>query len=136
MVRRGSRVRVPERAYCVRFPRTDETERSWRKAALEWSKAEVARLRVPVVIQIPVPVDLLLGSQFDRIVRRAGCPPELQQTMNGTEVTLRPDVASKYLVGVEPVAPCTCWRDGTPCEACAHWRQSPGGWNGTFLPCA
>jgi hypothetical protein len=50
----------------------------------------------------------------------------------GEEILLSPEVASKYPARIEPVEPCTCWRDGRPCGVCRDFAEGPGGWNGTL----
>lgn len=101
---------------------------------MEWAKAEVARAERPVLVRVDVPLRKLPVDKIKSIVDLNEILGDSQGVMyKGEEILLLPEIASRYIVGIEPVEPCTCWRDNQICDVCRDYTARPGGWNGTFL---
>jgi hypothetical protein len=93
-------------------------------------KAEVARTELPALVRVEVPHSELPREKLRQIEETSEI---LGAAHKGVEILLLPDVATRYTVRIELVEPCTCWRDGRPCDVCRDFGRQPGGWNGTFL---
>ena len=115
-------------------PTKGKRDRSWWRHGEDWAKAEVARTHSPALVRVDVPHAELPRERLDRIETKSEILGDSQATIYaGEEILLLPEVASKYAVSIEPVEPCTCWRDRPKCEVCRDWNFRSGGWNGTFF---
>jgi hypothetical protein len=134
--RRGSEIDYFARQaiWRLRNPTTDKHDPSWSRRGMEWAKSEVARNELPALVRANVPLAELSAEKVKGIEDVIEVLGESQGPVyHGEEFLLLPDVASKYIFGIELVKPCTCWRDKAPCHPCRDFYQSPGGWNGTFV---
>src|SRR4029453_19354984 len=120
------------RFYRLQHPTADRRNPYLDLAADALGAAEVARAQRPALVEIAVPRHELPHEALEAIVRAEAFPPEFQHLFNGDTVALTPAFASNWIVGMQLVDPCTCWRDGKPCSACRDFTERPGGWNGTF----
>jgi len=132
--RRGSEIDYFARQaiYRLRNPTDDERNPAWHVAAQRWARDEVAQTEQPVIIRLDAPHHELPGDKLESLshtVELGPMGPEIRYL--GAYFLLLPEVASKYITAIEPVARCTCWRDGRRCDVCEDFERFPGGWDGT-----
>ena len=88
--RRGSEINYfgLQTIFGLKVARSGESAKLGHVGAVVWAKAEIARAQLPAVIQLAIPLGQIPEAKVEEIARLADCPPELQQVMNGLEVTL------------------------------------------------
>lgn len=135
--RRGSEIDhlAMQSIYRLQHPEPRGQSRPDQDREVEWAKAEVSRSFNPALVEIVVPRTQLPARTLEQIERVETQHQRLLDIdpsfpFRGHDVPLPVELASRWIVGMRLVEPCTCWRDGRPCSTCAAWNASQDGWDG------